>query len=77
MAAVYEVTKKPIEESQNRKRAEAINKVLPGFAGTTETVKVMPPTGKDSVTLNMAYADGQLFVQGHIGYGQLAQAGHA
>lgn len=61
LAAVYEVTKKPIEESQNRKRAEAINKVLPGFTGMTETVKVMPPTGKDSVTLNMAYADGQLF----------------
>ena len=61
LAAVYSLTKDPIEASQNKKRTEAINQVLPGFSGTTETVKVCLPEDKDSVTLNMAYVDGELF----------------
>ncbi|MDR3047174.1 MAG: RnfABCDGE type electron transport complex subunit G [Bacteroidales bacterium] len=61
LAAVYIVTKVPIEQVQSAKKTDAIAKVLPHFEGTTTRIAMMPEEGKDSVILYMAYNDSELF----------------
>lgn len=63
LAGVYSITKEPIEKVQLEKKREAIAQVLPNFnleKGEIKEISLMPEDGKDSVTLNMAYMEGQL-----------------
>ena len=62
LAAVYFITKEPIEESQTKKKENAIALVLPDYKGgelkdTTITIE----GGKDSVIIHLAYQDDELY----------------
>lgn len=59
LAAVYMVTKTPIELAQQQKKNEAINQVLPGFQGELKEFVCTVEGDKDPVTVRMAYQDGQ------------------
>lgn len=61
LASVYMVTKAPIEASQLATKNNAIAEVLPGFSGELKECKYLVEGDKDSVTLNLAYQDGELF----------------
>lgn len=61
LAAVYSVTKTPIEMVQLKKKLDAITEVLPGFEGETKELRFLPATGKDSVTVYFAMQNGELF----------------
>jgi electron transport complex protein RnfG len=64
LAAVYSITKEPIEKVQAEKKSKAIAQVLPNFSleqGEIKEISLMPEEGKDPVTLYMAYIDGNLF----------------
>ncbi|MDY0025415.1 MAG: RnfABCDGE type electron transport complex subunit G [Lentimicrobium sp.] len=54
LAAVYNVTKQPIEAARQAKKEKAIKKVLPVF-GQLEEEAVLPPTGKDPVVVYKAF----------------------
>lgn len=55
LAAVYTVTKEPIEASQNSKKNDAIQLVLPDFDGKVEDVEMAAAEGEQPVLLHMAY----------------------
>ena len=59
LAAVYTVTKNPIELAQQQKKNEAISKVLPGFQGELKECVCTVEGDKDPVMVRMAYQDGQ------------------
>lgn len=64
LAAVYTVTKEPIEKSKLEKKNNAIQLVLPGFDATKGTIiekKVLMDGDVDSLTLYIAKIDNQLF----------------
>lgn len=63
LAAVYALTKDPIEKEQQRVRQEAIQKVLPNFKGDIKPESILAFQGdKQEITVNLAYnADGSLF----------------
>ena len=63
LAAVYALTKDPIEKEQQRVRQEAIQKVLPNFKGEIKPESILAFQGdKQEITVNLAYnADGSLF----------------
>lgn len=64
LAAVYTVTKEPIEKSKIEKKNNAIQLVLPGFdskKGTIEEKKLLMDGDQDSLTLYIAKMDNQLF----------------
>jgi len=54
LGGVYIVTKEPIELAIKQKQENAIREVLPEF-DTLFSYKMMPSTGKDSLTVNLAY----------------------
>ncbi len=55
-SAVYNLTKGPIAEVQRLKQQRAIEQVMPGFTRYNE-FRVMPATGKDSLTFFDGYKD--------------------
>lgn len=59
LAAVYSLTKDPIEQAQQQKKKDAINQVLPGFQGELKDYSCTLDGEKDPVTVNMAFQDGQ------------------
>lgn len=59
LAAVYTVTKTPIEMAQQQKKNAAINQVLPGFQGELKDCECTVEGDKDPVTVLLAYQDGQ------------------
>lgn len=61
LAAVFSVTKAPIEAAQQQKKNDAINQVLPGFQGELKEVPCQLEDDDDPLIVNMAYQDGQLF----------------
>ncbi len=61
LAAVYSVTKAPIEAAQQQKKNEAINQVLPGFNGELKEISCQLEDDDEPLTVNMAYQDGALF----------------
>lgn len=61
LAAVYSVTKEPIEKVQIEKKNNAIQQVLPNFSGEIKEISMMPDEGKDPIILYMAYENGELF----------------
>ena len=61
LAAVYTVTKNPIEMAQQQKKNEAINKVLPGFQGELKDCEYTVEGDKDPVTVHLAFQDGQCY----------------
>jgi len=61
LSVVYMVTKKPIEQSQQSNKNNAITKVLPDFKGDTKDQKVLLEGDKDSVTLHVAYQNGKFY----------------
>jgi Na+-translocating ferredoxin:NAD+ oxidoreductase subunit G len=54
LGGVYTMTKEPIELAIKAKQENAIKEVLPAF-DTLYTSRIMPETGKDSLTINLAY----------------------
>lgn len=60
LAAVYNVTKDPIEISKNKKKSDAIQSVLPGFKGELKDQELTLEGDKKPVTVHCAYTDGQL-----------------
>jgi electron transport complex protein RnfG len=54
LGGVYIVTKEPIALAIKAKQENAIKEVLPAF-DTLFSYKIMPDTGKDSITINLAY----------------------
>ena len=60
LAAVYNVTKDPIEISKNKKKSDAIQSVLPGFNGELKDQELTLEGDKKPVTVHCAYTDGQL-----------------
>lgn len=64
LAAVYSITKEPIEKSILAKKSNAIQLVLPGFdsqKGTIKTEKVLIEGETDSVTIYIAEIDKVFF----------------
>ncbi|HNW68072.1 MAG TPA: RnfABCDGE type electron transport complex subunit G [Bacteroidales bacterium] len=61
LAGVYVITKPSIDGQEVAKTQEAIKAVLPGFSGKTERVAIKLPNDADSVFVNLAYQDGELF----------------
>lgn len=61
LAAVYSVTKAPIEAAQQQKKNDAINQVLPGFTGELTDKTCVLEGDKDPITVHLAYTDGELF----------------
>lgn len=61
LAAVYTVTKAPIEAAQQQKKNEAINKVLPGFSGKLTDTTCLLEGDKDPIIVHLALVDGELF----------------
>ena len=59
LAAVYSVTKTPIEMAQQQKKNAAISQVLPGFQGELKECVCTVEGDKDPVTVRLAYQDGQ------------------
>ncbi len=55
LAAVYTVTKEPIEASQNSKKNDAIQLVLPDFDGKVQDMEIAAAEGEQPVLLHMAY----------------------
>lgn len=55
LAAVYTVTKEPIEASQNSKKNDAIQLVLPDFDGKVQDMEMAAAEGEQPVLLHMAY----------------------
>ena len=60
LASVYSVTKAPIDAAQQAKKDQAIAKVLPGFKGELRDCKYLIEGDKDSITVHLAYQDGEL-----------------
>lgn len=60
LASVYSVTKAPIDAAQQAKKDQAIAKVLPGFKGELKDCKYLIEGDKDSITVHLAYQDGEL-----------------
>lgn len=60
LALVYEITKSPIENAQQRKKNETFFKVLHGFQGDFKSVWVLPAVGEDSVLVNLAFVGDSL-----------------
>jgi len=58
LGGVYNLTKEPIEMAKKQKTQKAISEVLPPF-DTIHEFKVMPATGKDSLTFYEAVKDGK------------------
>lgn len=58
LGSIYNVTKEPIALAIKAKQENAIKEVLPEFDSLV-SMKVMPGTGKDSVTFHHAYKAGQ------------------
>lgn len=54
LGGVYSITKEPIARAVKAKREKAIKEVLPAF-DSLYSYKTLPATGKDSVTVNIAY----------------------
>lgn len=54
LAAVYNVTKQPIEAAQQAKKEKAIKQALPPFDQLLEE-ELQPPTGKDPVVVYKAF----------------------
>ncbi len=61
LSVVYVLTKTPIEQSQQKKKNDAIAKVLPNFNGEIKEQKVLLEGDKDSVTLYVAYESNVLY----------------
>ena len=59
LAAVYTLTKDPIEAAQQQKKKDAINQVLPNFQGELKECTCTVEGDKDPVKVNLAYQDGQ------------------
>lgn len=59
LGGVYELTKEPIRLAKKAKAEAAIKSVIPEF-DSLETYKVMPKNGKDSLTINKGYSNGEL-----------------
>lgn len=59
LAAVYNVTKQPIEAAQQAKKEKAIKQVIPPFDKLVEEV-LQPSTGKDPVVVYKAYLEDSL-----------------
>lgn len=76
LAAVYSLTKEPIEAAQQQKKKDAINQVLPNFQGELKRCSYFVEGDKDSVTLYMAYQDGKLFGAAVETYTNKAFSGH-
>lgn len=76
LAAVYSLTKDPIEAAQQQKKKDAINQVLPNFQGELKRCSYLVEGDKDSVTLYMAYQDGKLFGAAVETYTNKAFSGH-
>ncbi|MDR1757380.1 MAG: RnfABCDGE type electron transport complex subunit G [Bacteroidales bacterium] len=55
LAACYNLTKAPIEQSKRSKQQAALQQVLPGFTGETREMKFLPIDGKDSLSVFLAY----------------------
>lgn len=75
LGIVYSVTKEPIENSQQKKKNEAISKVLPDFKGETKEQKILIEGDKDSVAVYMAYQDNVLYGAAVETYTDLAFSG--
>jgi len=62
LAAVYAITKKPIEETQIKKKNEAIALVMPDYKGSNlKDVKVQVAEGEDSIMVHLAFQDSTLY----------------
>jgi electron transport complex protein RnfG len=61
LTVIYTITKGPIAISQQKKKTDAISKVLPEFKGETKETKVLVSGDKDSVTIYLAYQNDSLF----------------
>jgi electron transport complex protein RnfG len=59
LGSIYNITKDPIEQAARAKQENAIREVLPEFDSLV-SIKAMPQTGKDSISMNLAYKAGQL-----------------
>ncbi len=59
LGAIYNLTKKPIEESKRLKKELAIRQVLPNFDNLI-VAKVKPNDGPDSLTISKAYKNKHL-----------------
>jgi electron transport complex protein RnfG len=55
LATVYNATKEPIEKAKQKKKQEAIEKVLPEFDKLDKVVEIMPDEGKDPLLFYKAY----------------------
>ncbi len=58
LAFVHKITEEPIRKAQEAKLKKALSEVLPQF-DTVEVKTMMPPTGKDSVTIYTAFKGGE------------------
>ena len=59
LGGIYNLTKEPIALAKKAKRERAIKEVIPDF-DTLISYKVMPATGKDSVTISLGYKNDSL-----------------
>lgn len=59
LGGVYNLTKEPIRLAKKAKAEAAIKAVIPEF-DSLNIYKVMPATGKDSLTINQGFMNGQL-----------------
>lgn len=59
LASVYNLTKEPILRAREEARQAAIRLVVPDFE-ELRMVRLMPPTGSDSLEFNLAYRSGEL-----------------
>ena len=75
LAVVYALTKEPIAQIQETKKNQAIQQVLPGFEGDIVELKIMPESGKDSITIYEAFMDEQLYGIAVESYTNMAYSG--
>lgn len=78
LAAVYGVTKSPIDESKLIKKNNAIKLVQPGFdtkTGKIKEVKILPEGESDSLTVYISEINNQLFGAAIETYTNLAFSG--
>jgi electron transport complex protein RnfG len=61
LAAVYSITKEPIEKSKNQKIETAIKQVLLSFEGELNSRNILVEGDNDSVKVNLVIQDGELF----------------
>ncbi len=75
LSIVYLITKEPIENSQQKKKNDAIAQVLPDFKGETKEQKILIEGDKDSVAVYVAYQDNTLYGAAVETYTDLAFSG--